>query len=91
MAIFGRAQMGRIIRTPNVYEKFDFGFFGQSDNFHLSKVAHFFSFCEARLKMVSKKRRATKLAFLKNEFLLWFLCVLLSKQKKKRLRQRTPD
>ena len=63
---------GWMIRTPNVHEQFDFGFFGQSDNFHFSKVARFFSFCEARSKMASKKRRATKLAFLENAFLLWF-------------------
>ena len=68
---------GWMIRTPTVHEKFDFGFFGQSDNFHFSKVAHFVSFCEARSQMASKKRRATKLAFLKNAFLLWFLSVLL--------------
>merc|ERR1712086_693999 len=49
---------GWMIRTPNVHDKFDFGFFGQSENFHFSKVAVFFSFCEARSKMVSKKRRA---------------------------------
>ena len=68
---------GWMIRTPNVHEQIDFGFFGQSDNFHFSKVAHFFSFCEARSKIVSKKRRAAKLAFLKNEFLLRFCCVFL--------------
>merc|ERR1712127_847518 len=62
---------------PKCPRKKNVGFFGQSDNFHFSKVAHFFSFCEARSKMVSKKRRATKLAFLKNEFLLRFFNVFL--------------
>ena len=42
----------------------------------------FVSFCEARSKMVSKKRRATKLTFLKNAFLPWFfnvcLCVFIA-------------
>ena len=38
----------------------------------------FVSFCEARSKKVSKKRRATKLAFLKNAFLLRLLNVFLS-------------
>ena len=35
----------------------------------------FFSFCEARSKMVSKKRRATKFHALKNAFLLSFFNV----------------
>ena len=51
--------------------------FGQSDNFHFSKVAHFFSFCEARSKMASKRRRTTKCHVLTNAFLLWFVNVLL--------------
>ena len=54
-----------------------FGFFGQSDNFHFSKVAHFFSFCEARSKMASTKRRVTKLAFLKMRFYCGLFNVLL--------------
>ena len=29
-------------RTPNIREQFDLLFFGQSDNFHFSKVAHYF-------------------------------------------------
>ena len=68
---------GWMIRTPHVHEKIDFVFFGPPDNFHFSKVAHFFSFCEARSKMASKKRRATKFAFLKNAFLLRFFIVVL--------------
>ena len=65
---------------PKCPRKNDLGFFGQSDNFHFSKVAHFFSFCEARSKMASTKRRATKLAFLKMRFysgLLMFVCAFL--------------
>merc|ERR1712127_18211 len=65
---------------PKCPRKKNLGFFGQSDNFHFSKVAHFFSFCEALSKMVSKKRRATKLAFFENCVLTAFflndvLCV----------------
>ena len=44
----------------------------------LSKVAHFFSFCEARSKMASKKDRATKLHVLKNAFLLRFVNVFVA-------------
>ena len=66
---------GWLIRTPTVHEKLDLDFFGQSDNFHFSKVAYFFSFCEARSKIASKKRRATKLPFLKIAFLLRLFCV----------------
>ena len=62
-------------RTPHVHDKFDLLFFGQSDNFHFSKVAHCFSFCEARSKMASKKRRATKLAFFERcVFTMVFKC-----------------
>ena len=61
----------------NVREKMDFCFFGPPDNFHFSKVAHFFSFCEARSEIASKRRRATKLTFLRNAFLLMFLSVCL--------------
>ena len=57
----------------NVREKIDLLFFGQSDNFHFSKVAHFFSFCEARSKMVSNQRRATKCHVLKIAFVLGVL------------------
>ena len=71
-----------MIRTPNVHEQFDFGFFGPPDNFHFSKVANFCSFCEARSKMASNKRRATKYHILKiacftvvcNCFVLRFYC-----------------
>ena len=56
---------------------FDFLFVWPPDNFHFSRVAHFFSFCEARSKMPLEKRRATKLPFFKNEFLLCFFNVLL--------------
>ena len=36
---------------PHVDEKIDLGFFGPPENFHFSKVANFFSFCEARSNM----------------------------------------
>ena len=46
---------GWMIRTPNVHEQFDVGFFGQSDNFHFSKVAHFFLFARRVRKWPQKK------------------------------------
>ena len=54
-------------------KKNDFLCFGQSDKFHFSKAAHLFSFCEARSKMVSNKRRATTFHVLKIAFLLCFV------------------
>ena len=60
-----------------VHEQNDLLFFGQSDNFHFSKVAYYLSFREARSKMASNKRRATKFHVLKHAILLWFFNVFV--------------
>ena len=59
---------GWMIRTPNVHEKFDFGFVGQSDNFHFSKVAHFFLFARRVRKWPQQNVVPQKSYFLKNIF-----------------------
>ena len=57
----------------NVRDKIDLVFFGQSDNFHFSKVAIFVFFLPGAFENGLKKRRATKLPFLKMRLYLGFL------------------
>ena len=44
-------------------KQIEYLFSGQFENVSFSKVAHLFSFCEARSKMVSNECRATKKCF----------------------------
>jgi len=47
----------------NIRETFDFCFFGQSDNFHFSKVAHCLSFLRGAFEHGLKKKECHKISY----------------------------
>ena len=59
----------------NVREKMDLLFFGQSDNFHFSKVAHFFWVLRGAFENGLKQKACHKISCFENDLFTWvFKC-----------------